>query len=96
MKDYFFNIEQIQNFLTLGKATEALELTIKLLENDVEEPDISLDLMCAALLIDCGTELDNLNAVNFGIEIIIYYIENIKDVSEKDLVTLHYNLSNGY
>lgn len=50
------------------------------------------------MLIDCGTELENLEAVHYGIYIIEYYLENTtsKDWSANELVSLYYNLSNGY
>lgn len=94
MQSHFAEAEQIQDLLNRGQAEQALQ-SVKLLL--AQMPDsLAVRSVCAGILIDCGTALGNLEAVNLGISFIEDILESVSGLSGESLVNLHYNVSNGY
>ena len=83
MKSYLEEAGQIQDLLNQGKVEHALQSARKLISRHPSNPAVSL--ICSGVLIDCGTALGVIEPVDLGISVIEDVLENLPDLTGKDL-----------
>ena len=102
MQDHTLKIQKIDKLWQESRIEEALTEARLLIR---EFPDhLQIQYCCSTFLIDCGSFLEDIDSVNFGISLIETILENLEALNkENDSIEsirqkaeLTYNLFNGY